>query len=156
MEQGLGGLDVPDDLVGDEYTAAGGGIVAFQNQGEVPEPEEATLPFGDAARGMFNYIGGFKSRVENDPKNQITQLQSDRVRLKQGLFDALTPSQKQARAEQIRAVEQKIAALQSGLTAPAVPAPMISQSTSRSSMPLCSLVGARDISHSVHPKRSRL
>jgi len=40
MEQGLGGLDVPDDLVGDEYTAAGGGIVAFQSRGEVPEPEE--------------------------------------------------------------------------------------------------------------------
>jgi hypothetical protein len=40
MEQGIGGLDVPDDLVGDEYTAAGGGIVAFQSRGEVPEPEE--------------------------------------------------------------------------------------------------------------------
>jgi hypothetical protein len=33
MDQGLGGLDVPDDLVGNEYTAAGGGIVAFQAGG---------------------------------------------------------------------------------------------------------------------------
>jgi hypothetical protein len=35
MEQGIGGLDVPDDLVGDEYTAAGGGIVAFAPGGGV-------------------------------------------------------------------------------------------------------------------------
>ena len=35
MDQGLGGLDVPDDLVGNEYTAAGGGIVAFETGGDV-------------------------------------------------------------------------------------------------------------------------
>jgi hypothetical protein len=40
IEQGIGGLDVPDDLVGDEYTAAGGGIVAFSNLGEVPAMED--------------------------------------------------------------------------------------------------------------------
>jgi hypothetical protein len=40
MEQGIGGLDVPDDLVGDEYTAAGGGIVAFNTGNAVP-------PLGD-------------------------------------------------------------------------------------------------------------
>jgi hypothetical protein len=44
IEQGIGGLDVPDDLVGDEYTAAGGGIVAFQNRGEVPDPNAYGLP----------------------------------------------------------------------------------------------------------------
>jgi hypothetical protein len=35
LEQGIGGLDVPDDLVGDA-SMAGGGIVAFQNRGAVP------------------------------------------------------------------------------------------------------------------------
>lgn len=35
IEQGIGGLDVPDDLVGDEGMA-GGGIVAFDNGGYVP------------------------------------------------------------------------------------------------------------------------
>ena len=35
LEQGIGGLDVPDDLVGDEGMA-GGGIVAFDNGGYVP------------------------------------------------------------------------------------------------------------------------
>jgi hypothetical protein len=44
LEGGIGGLDVPDDLVGDEYTAAGGGIVAFQNRGEVPDPNAYGLP----------------------------------------------------------------------------------------------------------------
>jgi hypothetical protein len=43
-ESGIAGLDVPDDLVGDEYTAAGGGIVAFQNRGEVPDPNAYGLP----------------------------------------------------------------------------------------------------------------
>jgi hypothetical protein len=38
MDQGLGGLDVPDDLVGNEYTAAGGGIVAFQTGGPIRLP----------------------------------------------------------------------------------------------------------------------
>jgi hypothetical protein len=40
MDQGLGGLDVRDDLVvggDDDFTAAGGGIVAFSNLGAVPE-----------------------------------------------------------------------------------------------------------------------
>jgi hypothetical protein len=49
MDQGLGGLDVPDDLVGNEYTAAGGGIVAFDNGG-------STSPFGrfvDRASASF-------------------------------------------------------------------------------------------------------
>jgi hypothetical protein len=40
MEQGIGGLDVPDNLIvgddDDEYAAAGGGIVAFSRAGEVP------------------------------------------------------------------------------------------------------------------------
>lgn len=35
LEQGIGGLDVPDDLAGSE-SMAGGGIVAFQNRGAVP------------------------------------------------------------------------------------------------------------------------
>lgn len=43
LDRGIGGLEVPDNLVigdddddGDEYTAAGGGIVAFSRAGEVP------------------------------------------------------------------------------------------------------------------------
>jgi hypothetical protein len=44
MDQGLGGLDVPDDLVGNEYTAAGGGIVAFQPGGQVDSPDDYGLP----------------------------------------------------------------------------------------------------------------
>jgi hypothetical protein len=40
LDRGIGSLDVPDNLVvgdDDEYTAAGGGIVAFSNLGEVPQ-----------------------------------------------------------------------------------------------------------------------
>jgi hypothetical protein len=43
IEQGIGGLDVPDDLVGDEYTAAGGGIVAFYEGDEVPAMDDEVV-----------------------------------------------------------------------------------------------------------------
>jgi hypothetical protein len=45
MEQGIGGLDVPNlENLGDEYTAAGGGIVAFQPGGQVGSPNAYGLP----------------------------------------------------------------------------------------------------------------
>ena len=48
IEQGIGGLDVPDDLVGDA-SMAGGGIVAFYEGEEVPAPEESFgMPYGIA------------------------------------------------------------------------------------------------------------
>jgi hypothetical protein len=63
MDQGLGGLEVPDDLVGNEYTAAGGGIVAFQAGGAAfapslitgvgYEPEQESSAFGRAITGFF-------------------------------------------------------------------------------------------------------
>ncbi len=43
IEQGIGGLDVRDDLVGDEYTAAGGGIVAFYEGDEVPAMDDEVV-----------------------------------------------------------------------------------------------------------------
>jgi hypothetical protein len=62
MEQGIGGLDVPDDLVGDEYTAAGGGIVAFSNGGKasweedleaLQAPPQESSSIGRAITGFF-------------------------------------------------------------------------------------------------------
>ena len=48
IEGGIGGLDVPDDLVGGE-SMAGGGIVAFYEGEEVPAPEESFgMPYGIA------------------------------------------------------------------------------------------------------------
>jgi hypothetical protein len=51
LNRGIGGLEVPDNLVigddddgGDEYTAAGGGIVAFQPGGQVDSPDDYGLP----------------------------------------------------------------------------------------------------------------
>jgi hypothetical protein len=43
---GLPGLPAPNLEGMGETTMAGGGIVAFQNRGEVPDPKEATSPFG--------------------------------------------------------------------------------------------------------------
>jgi hypothetical protein len=66
MDQGLGGLDVPDDLVGNEYTAAGGGIVAFQNRGEVPDPYMYGMPadeFGEILR--LQQAGAARNVIDN-------------------------------------------------------------------------------------------
>jgi hypothetical protein len=111
MDQGLGGLDVPDDMIADEGMA-GGGIVAFQNRGAVPEPEAATSPAGNFFRGIGNIV-----RV--DPK--LASLRDRQAAAQQGIFEALTPTEKRARAEELRIVEQEIATLQSGraTTAPA-------------------------------------
>jgi hypothetical protein len=111
MDQGLGGLEVPDDMISDEGMA-GGGIVAFQNRGAVPEPEAATSPAGNFFRGIGNIV-----RV--DPK--LASLRDRQAAAQQGIFEALTPTEKRARAEELRIVEQEIATLQSGraTTAPA-------------------------------------
>jgi hypothetical protein len=109
MDQGLGGLDVPDDMIADEGMA-GGGIVAFQNRGAVPEPEAATSPAGNFFRGIGNIV-----RV--DPK--LASLRDRQAAAQQGIFEALTPTEKRARAEELRIVEQEIATLQSGRATPA-------------------------------------
>jgi hypothetical protein len=53
MDQGLGGLEVPDDLVGDEYTAAGGGIVAFQAGGTTEADVKAAYEDWMKAKGPW-------------------------------------------------------------------------------------------------------
>jgi hypothetical protein len=69
MDQGLGGLDVPDDLVGDEYTAAGGGIVAFQAGGAAyvtPYDRYGQRKFAEeeARRREFQ---AYTEQLRNDP-----------------------------------------------------------------------------------------
>jgi hypothetical protein len=102
MDQGLGGLEVPDDLVGNEYTAAGGGIVAFQNRGVVPDPEEAVSPFG-AMLAPFRGIAGVNPR--------LAELRDRKAAAEQGFFEALTPTQKKARETEIQAIDAEIASI---------------------------------------------
>jgi hypothetical protein len=102
MEQGIGGLEVPDDLVGNEYTAAGGGIVAFQNRGVVPDPEEAVSPFG-AMLAPFRGIAGVNPR--------LAELRDRKAAAEQGFFEALTPTQKKARETEIQAIDAEIASI---------------------------------------------
>jgi hypothetical protein len=51
MDQGLGGLDVPDDMISDEGMA-GGGIVAFANGDEIPDPYDMRLRRGPVIAGV--------------------------------------------------------------------------------------------------------
>jgi len=51
MDQGLGGLEVPDDMISDEGMA-GGGIVAFANGDEIPDPYDMRLRRGPVIAGV--------------------------------------------------------------------------------------------------------
>jgi hypothetical protein len=55
MDQGLGGLDVPDDMIMDEGMA-GGGIVAFQTGDMVPDPYDSRLRRGPSAAGITDQL----------------------------------------------------------------------------------------------------
>jgi len=51
MDQGLGGLEVPDDMISDEGMASGG-IVAFANGDEIPDPYDMRLRRGPVIAGV--------------------------------------------------------------------------------------------------------
>jgi hypothetical protein len=107
VEQQIAGMALPEEMgiaqlpVGD-MQFADGGIIAFEEGG-------ATSPFGDFYRGIRDIV-----RV--DPK--LASLRDRQAAAQQGIFEALTPAEKAARAQELRIVEQEIAALQSGNAAP--------------------------------------
>jgi hypothetical protein len=113
VDQKIASMALPEDQgiaqlpVNMEF--ADGGIVAFQSRGEVPEPEEATSLAGDFFRGIGNLI-----RI--DPK--LASLRDRQAAAQRGIFEALTPTEVKARKEELRIVEQEIAALKGDAPAP--------------------------------------
>ena len=127
---GLSALPAPNLENMDETTMAGGGIVAFQSRGAVPEPEEATSPFGDFFRG----IGAFRE-ARADYSSRLGSLRDRQAAAQQGIFEALTPTEKRARAEELKVIDQEIAALEGGAASsaatPVVATPQITPSVTR-------------------------
>jgi hypothetical protein len=118
VDQQIASMSLPEDqgiaqLPVGNMEFADGGIVAFQSRGEVPEPEEATSPFGDFFRG----IGAFKD-ARMDYSSRLGSLRDRQAAAQQGIFEALTPTEKRARAEELRIIDQEIAALEGGAPAP--------------------------------------
>jgi hypothetical protein len=114
VDQQIASMALPEDqgiaqLPVGNMEFAEGGIVAFQSRGEVPEPEEATSLAGDFFRGIGNLI-----RI--DPK--LASLRDRQAAAQRGIFEALTPTEVKAREEELRIVEQEIAALKGGAPAP--------------------------------------
>ena len=125
VDQHIAGMAMPENqgiaqLAGD-MEFAGGGIIAFANTGEVPDPEEATSPAGDFFRG----IGAFR-QSQGERSSRLGSLRDRQAAAQQGIFEALTPTEKRARAAELKIIEQEIEALQSGRSVPAaVPAPVV-------------------------------
>jgi hypothetical protein len=132
VDQQIAGMAMPEEqgiaqLPVGNMEFAGGGIIAFANTGEVPDPEEATSPFGEAARGAFRRISDFSLEGEANrqfanmtPAEKATQLRSERARIKQRLFEPLTRAERAEREEKLRAFDQEIAAIESGVASPVV------------------------------------
>jgi hypothetical protein len=105
----LGGIsDLPaPNLENLDEGMAGGGIVAFQSRGAVPEPEEATSPAGD----FFRDILAFRE-ARADYSSRLGSLRDRQAAAQQGIFKALTPTEKKTRAEELKVIDQEIAALE--------------------------------------------
>lgn len=102
---GIGALPA-DNMKG----MAAGGIVAFDNGGEV-----ATSPAGEFFGGIANWFGEVGDPTRN-PRAQLAQLQTERARAEQGIFEALTPSQKAERKAQVAAIDAQINGMQRQMT----------------------------------------
>lgn len=102
---GIGALPA-DNMKG----MATGGIVAFDNGGEV-----ATSPAGEFFGGIANWFGDVGDPTRN-PRVQLAQLQTERARVEQGIFEALTPAQKAERKAQVAAIDAQINGMQRQMT----------------------------------------
>jgi hypothetical protein len=92
-----GGIVAFDD--GGDVNYAGGGMVAFDNGGPV-----ATSKFGDFFRGLGN-------RGAVDVDKQIGALQAEKNKISSDIFSAYTPEQRAAQQQRLAAIDAQIAAL---------------------------------------------
>jgi hypothetical protein len=92
-----GGIVAFDD--GGEVDYAGGGMVAFDNGGPV-----ATSKFGDFFRGLGN-------RGALDIDKQIGALQAEKNKISYDIFSAYTPEQRATQQQRLAAIDAQIAAL---------------------------------------------
>ena len=107
VDQKIASMALPEDLGIARLDAgnmefAGGGIIAFANEGEVPAPEEAISPFGELIRPFRNVLG---------VNPVLAELRDKRAAAEQGFFEALTPAQKKAREAEIVELDKQIDAI---------------------------------------------
>lgn len=112
VDQQIASMALPEDmgiarLDAGNMDFAGGGIIAFANGGDT---ERATSPAGDFFRGIPGSAPFFDKK--------LAELRDRQMAATQGTFERLTPTEKAARAEELRIVEQEIADLQRARTAP--------------------------------------
>ena len=88
MQMGVGGLDVPEDT----FNAAGGGIVAFANRGEVPGPSTSLRDLENRAGIPYGTESEFEKRrkkLEEEAKARSTREKKAAERAKE---DKLLPN----------------------------------------------------------------
>jgi hypothetical protein len=91
---------------------AGGGIIAFQKGEKVTDPvaekpEEATSTAGNIARSIGSFFNEQQQKsLEAQQRNQVgNQIRQDIRAAQPGFFEALTPSQRAQREQQVKALE---------------------------------------------------
>jgi hypothetical protein len=112
-DQGLASLDTGDMYQEDSF--AGGGIVAFDDGGDVDYAGGGMVAFdngGPVATSKFgDFFRGLGNRGAVDVDKQIGALQAEKNKISSDIFSAYTPEQRAAQQQRLVAIDAQIAAL---------------------------------------------
>ena len=100
---------------------AGGGIIAFANEGSVPPAEEATSTVGDALRKALQWFQDVGDPTKNPREIEAREIQRAHS-IKPGPLEALTPSERTKRENESAQILKNVADKQAASVASAAPA----------------------------------
>jgi len=112
-DQGVASLDTGDMF--NEQNFAGGGIVAFDDGGEVDYADGGMVAFdngGPVATSKFgDFFRGLGNRGALDIDKQIGALQAEKNKISYDIFSAYTPEQRATQQQRLADIDAQIAAL---------------------------------------------
>jgi len=112
-DQGVASLDTGDMF--NEKNFAGGGIVAFDDGGEVDYAGGGMVAFDNggpvATSKLGDFFRGLGNRGALDIDKQIGALQAEKNKISYDIFSAYTPEQRATQQQRLAAIDAQIAAL---------------------------------------------
>jgi hypothetical protein len=112
-DQGVASLDTGDMF--NEQNFAGGGIVAFDDGGEVDYADGGMVAFdngGPVATSKFgDFFRGLGNRGALDIDKQLGALQAEKNKISYDIFSAYTPEQRATQQQRLADIDAQIAAL---------------------------------------------
>ena len=113
VDQGVASLDTGDMF--DEQNFAGGGIVAFDDGGDVNYAGGGMVAFDNggpvATSKLGDFFRGLGNRGALDIDKQLGALQSEKNKISYDIFSAYTPEQRATQQQRLADIDAQIAAL---------------------------------------------